>query len=567
MDQLDIAASPETACPVAPDVGPRGPFDRFARSEDGSILIFGLILFMLMLMLGGLAVDLMSFEAKRTDLQQSIDRCALAGAALSQTRKPDEVVTDCMQKAGKAQYLTHVAVNEGLNYREVVATATQPTNPLFVHMLGLDKLDAPAATKAEQKITNVEVVLVLDVSGSMKDKPSRITNLKSAATEFVDLLLKNDLNHRISIALVPYNGQVNLGSTMIARYNVPDPVVDSGVNCIDINPSTYGDTAITSTQVLRRTAHADARAGTDTSNGFVAHTDSSDGKPNSANFWCPSSTVNVVRPPNGVASTIKTQINNLNPIGATSIDAGMKWGVAMIDPASRDIVSKLVTAGTVPSYFAGRPFDYGDKEAMKVIVLMTDGANWPEHRVNDAYKAGNSGIYFSKGDSNMSIYHASKAKYWVPHRNSGAGEWRTAPWNSGSGYVQLTWPEVWQKARVSWVAWQLYARALGTDSSSRSSHYSTWMKNFRTVTGVEKSPSTLNEAPEMDSRLQDICTAAKANGVRVFGIAFEAEENGKTQIQKCATSIDSHYFDTTGTQLQAAFRAIASQISYLRLSQ
>ena len=45
-------------------------------------------------------------------------------------------------------------------------------------------MKAPGASTAEQRVNNVEIVLVLDVSGSMSG--TKITNLKSAAAEFVD---------------------------------------------------------------------------------------------------------------------------------------------------------------------------------------------------------------------------------------------------------------------------------------------------------------------------------------------------------------------------------------------
>ena len=111
--------------------------------------------------------------------------------------------------------------------------------------------------------------------------------------------------------------------------------------------------------------------------------------------------------------------------------------------------------------------------------------------------------------------------------------------------------------RQSWVAWQLYARALGTSSSTRSSVYNTWMNNFA---------DAYVQPTAMDSQLQQICTLAKSNAVVVYGIAFEAPTNGQTQIRNCASSA-AHYFNAKGLQIQSAFRAIANNISQLRLTQ
>ncbi len=192
---------------------------------------------------------------------------------------------------------------------------------------------------------------------------------------------------------------------------------------------------------------------------------------------------------------------------------------------------------------------------MKVVVLMTDGEHFTEERLGDAYRVGLSDIYRSSGDGNYSIYHATKSgssKYWVPH----LGTWRSTAWNSGSGVVRQTWPQVWTNLRVSWVAWQLFARALGADSAGRNAQYTDWMQDIRVQTA-----STV-----MDSQLQQVCGLAKDNGIIIYGIAFEAPSLGRAQIESCVSS-PSHYFDTTGLEIQAAFRAIASNISLLRLTQ
>lgn len=131
------------------------------------------------------------------------------------------MVTDYFDKAGLAEYLRAVSVEEGLNYREVVADARASTNPFFLHMIGVKEMDAPGHSMAEQRMTNVEIVLVLNVSGSMATVSpnglTRLVNLRNAANEFVDTVLSSDSEDRISIAIVPFNGQVNLGAALRAR--------------------------------------------------------------------------------------------------------------------------------------------------------------------------------------------------------------------------------------------------------------------------------------------------------------------------------------------------------------
>ena len=157
--------------------------------------------------------------------------------------------------------------------------------------------------------------------------------------------------------------------------------------------------------------------------------------------------MNVVRLPGQDVALPKSQINNLQAGGNTSIMLGMKWGMALLDPGTRGIFSALIAESAIPATLAGRPFAYADPDALKVIVLMTDGEHVAHSRITDPYKTGASPIYQSTGDGNYSIFHAAVAganKYWVPHRS----EWHVAAWNSGGGVVQQNWEQVWTNLRI-----------------------------------------------------------------------------------------------------------------------
>jgi Flp pilus assembly protein TadG len=536
---------------------------RFAKDESGAVLVFSLTLFILMVMMGGLAVDLMRYETTRTTLQNTLDRSTLAAASLSQTLDPESVVRDYFAKAGISQYLTAVNVDQGLNYRNVHADAKANADPYFLHMIGINKFEAPGNASAEQRISNVEIALILDVSGSMAG--TKITNLKSAASEFVSTVLLNDADDRISIGLVPYNGQVNLGSVLAAKYNMTATNGVADANCVDLPSSVYSGTSMSRTLAMTQTAYADTYSTTTQSTSYLA---TSSGAPTAGNRWCPPSPGNIVRVPTNDISTLQGYINGLTAIGATSINAGLKWGLALLDPASRNMFAELANANKIPAVFAVRPFEYTDDEAMKVIVLMTDGEHFAEERVNDSYKTGNSPIY--KGtDNNYSIRHTSGRptaagtnEYFVPHLctsnncKTGANTseaWRSTPWSSG---VQQSWQKIWADFRVSYVAWQMYERALSKDST-RGATYNTWMANFRSLT-----PTTT-----MDTQLQTICSLAKSKkNVVIYGIAFDAPTHGQEMISQCSSG-PSYYFSSTPTNIKSAFRAIATNISQLRLTQ
>ena len=56
---------------------------QYRQDEDGSLIMFSLFIFLAMLMFGGIAVDLMLYENRRTHIQNSTDRAVLAAANTS----------------------------------------------------------------------------------------------------------------------------------------------------------------------------------------------------------------------------------------------------------------------------------------------------------------------------------------------------------------------------------------------------------------------------------------------------------------------------------------------------
>lgn len=555
----------------------RGLLRRFARREDGSLLVFGLFLFATFFLMSGMAVDLMRYENRRAALAQTLDRCTLNAAALRQTLDPEAVVRDCINRENLLPFLKDVNVTNGVGQRTVEAIGSIPVETMFMGASGVDVLTVNGRSVAEQRATNIEIVMALDVSGSMNNN-NRLSGMKTAARNFVSTVLANN-NNQISITMVPYNGQVNLGPAVAAKYNithVPGLTATANVNCVDMPPSVYGTSGIARNLPLPATGWVDAftTLGNDP-NTFTTTFSTSGRSPTSGNVWCPPSTTNIVRMADDNIAALHTYINNLVAIGATSINAGVKWAGAFLDPQARSVVNEFVDVGVVPTEFRDRPFEYSRRDALKIIVLMTDGENFGDVRLNDAYRVGMSPI-FKGSDGNYSIRHtvnrpaiAGTNEFWVPHRdpdnnssNGIQGQWRNTSWGNSTTTqgVQMSWQQVWQELNVSWTAWHMYARALGTTQATRTSTYNTWWANFRTQRGSDVS------TPAMDAELSQICGVTKQQGVLIYGIAFSAPARGQTVVRNCASS-DGHYFaSSNNTALNAAFQAIATNITQLRLT-
>ena len=178
----------------------------------------------------------------------------LAAADLDQTLDPQSVVEDYFAKAGLAQYLSGVTVTEGLGFRNVQANATADIQTQFMHMGGVDTLTAPANSTAEESIGSVEISMVLDVSGSMNSN-SRLTNLKSAARDFVDQMVDNTEDGKMSMSIIPYATQVSMPEDFLNRFDVSEEHDFS--HCVNFRSVDFDSTALDYSTELDRTMHFD----------------------------------------------------------------------------------------------------------------------------------------------------------------------------------------------------------------------------------------------------------------------------------------------------------------------
>jgi len=68
-----------------------------------------------------------------------------------------------------------------------------------------------------------------------------------------------------------------------------------------------------------------------------------------------------------------------------------------------------------------------------------------------------------------------------------------------------------------------------------------------------------------DTLMQNICTAAKQEGILIYTIGFEVNNDSASQLEACASS-PSHFYRVEGLQISDAFSSIARQLKQLRLT-
>ncbi len=541
---------------------------RFRDDEGGSMIIFALFLFAMMLMIGGLSVDVMRAEYQRTHLQYTLDRAVLAAASIKQTVPAQDVVNDYFDKAGLGPLAPTVDVDQSLNYRKVSANMATPGHTprvptMFLRMNfrkafglsggeGPQYLATPALATAVDGVQKVDVALVLDISGSMDwDSVSgnrKIEDLQDAAKEFVDTLLLNQPeDDTYSISIVPYSTQVNVGEPLLSKYNVTNEHDYS--SCADFEDADFQTTTLSTSAPLQRTGY------------FVPRSYGNYDRPPWRGWRsCYTESSRAILPLSGDVGDLKSYIDNLSPRGWTSTEIGIKWGTSLLDPSARDVVSGLIDDGIVDAKFAGRPFDYSERNAMKVMVVMTDGANTKQFTLDPAVSDGLSPVWWksaSWGDK-FWVYNedrnASK-KYRKLYYYSDSGSLKySARWVTGpqNGAVQLTWQELWNMAPMEFVSKKLFDKAY-MDYPAWNSTY--WTGFYETVQYSDK-----------DVRMDAMCTAAKQQGILLFTIGFEVEDDNAVKLSHCATTA-AHFFRVEGVEISEAFSSIAAQINSLRLIQ
>lgn len=220
---------------------------RFAKDEGGVFaVLFGLMAIVLIAM-GGAVVDYVTLEQTRTRAQTALDAAALA-------LQPEIFETGYTDAKVKAQALAIVKdrigdaeIIDSVEITQVTANATDgslyfrahftvPT--MFVSLVGVNTLSASVESEATRKKLALEVMMVLDNSGSMASE-SRMTNLVAAAKCATNILMYDKtvdsgntclpasgatLVDNVKVGIVPFTMFVNVGTSnanasWIDRYN------------------------------------------------------------------------------------------------------------------------------------------------------------------------------------------------------------------------------------------------------------------------------------------------------------------------------------------------------------
>lgn len=307
---------------------------RFTNDINGNVAIIFALTIIPVLLTAGLAIDGARGYYLSSKSASVLDAAALAAAKALQK---DDLTDDEVKSVAHKWISAHMANEVGKDINVMAINVTVDRNAQTVEtamtakvatrigpIIGVDHFNVERSAAAAYGIRPVELGLMLDVSGSMRDF-GKIGDLKAAVKSLVDILVPaDDRPEHVRIGIAPYATSVNAGPYASKAKSEKGKCVSE-----------------------RR--------------GKAAYTDDSarsipmGGKA----VMCPTSEVLAMT---NSRPSLLASIDDLSANGATAGHLGIAWAWYLVSPKWADIWPD-----------ESRPKEYGEKGVIKSVVLMTDG--------------------------------------------------------------------------------------------------------------------------------------------------------------------------------------------------
>jgi Flp pilus assembly protein TadG len=329
-------------------------FKGFKSDEGGAtVMIFGLAIIPVM-MAAGSAVDYGRASAAKVHLQKAVDATALAlakdapNATDGELKRRGKELAKALLKSAKGVSADTIAVSR--EARTIRVTASGAMKTAFMAVAGLDTLAISSEAEAAWGITNIELALVLDNTGSMNETPQgkrKIDELKSAAGRLLlDLRAVAYERETVKVSIVPFDTEVRLDTRHRnadwLRWNNPSERQDwTGYVEDRDQPWDIGaDPATSHVQSKHRARRYSRYAG-------------SDGQGNDIAPILPLTSVYE----GGGYDALARLVGGMRPRGNTNVGLGVTWGLATL-------VRSEPFAEALPT-----------KPVKRFMIVLTDGDN------------------------------------------------------------------------------------------------------------------------------------------------------------------------------------------------
>lgn len=596
---------------------------RFASDRRGNVAMIWALSATVTLSLVGLSIDFSRAHAVRQQVQNAAD-----GAALVAERMADQPFAD--RRDAAEQYfrasledvryasLASISIEELPNGgHKAMASMPSPTS-LSRLVTGRD-FTVSASSIADQAGTDLEVAVVLDITGSMAGQ--RITDLKAAATDLVDIIVRDEQTPYYSkVALVPYAAAVNLGANAasvrgaitqastisgadwrsstakaISGATRANPVVvTANGHGFANNDRVYITGVVGMTQINNRqftvssvTANTFRLTGVNGS-GFSNHVSGG------AVTRCATAACEVVVTANahGLATNDHTYIQGVNGMTQINNAANATWRVTNLSANTFALIgsngpsyTNYTNGGSAHCTVNGCTYLRFDNastaSAQRVFPVSTcvserSGANAFTNEPASTTLFGRVYPATSNPCPTAQLVPLSSDKEALTSVISGL-----SVQGSTAGHLGLAWgwyaltPEfgsLWPAAnRPANLSTHLRKIAVLMTDGDFNTTYCNGVISRDAGSGSGSASDHINcNSPNGNAFDQAVtlCNNAKASGVTIYTVGFEVSNGSPAQqvLNQCASSMGHAYLADNGTELRDAFRDIATAISLLRLT-
>ncbi len=352
---------------------------RMASDRRGVTAVIFALAFIPMVLAVGVSVDLGKGYLVRERLASTSDAAGLAIGSAIDTGQDLQILLDNFFAANfpSAKLGTVVSSTYDITNDVVTITASASVPTSFMKLIGKNSMDVQAVSVITRDTSGLELVLVLDNTGSM-NSGGKLASLKTASHDLINILFGNETAPPLlKLGLVPFAGTVNIGAANTSLV--------SNLGSYDWGTTSWGGCVMAETYP---TDVQDSFTGPWTPFYWPDH--------NWYNNWIVSGGYNItsskgpnkkcpqeVTPLTNQRSTLEADIDSMVATGYTHINYGTVWGWRLISPEAP------FTEGT----------SYTDPDWKKAIIILTDGANTTSNSNYTAYQYRSDGILGSTSSS------------------------------------------------------------------------------------------------------------------------------------------------------------------------
>jgi len=192
----------------------------FVRADSGMTLPLLAISMVAMTGMVGIAIDTGRMQLVQSKLQFSLDAAGLAAGSTVSTSTLSAEASKYLNvnfNGYLGATLSGVSATANSNNTIITLTATAALPTTFMAVVGIKTITVNATSQITRAVTGLELVLVLDNTGSMSNSAggggSKLQALQTAATTLVTTLFSsNPPAGKLWVGIVPFTQAVNIGT-------------------------------------------------------------------------------------------------------------------------------------------------------------------------------------------------------------------------------------------------------------------------------------------------------------------------------------------------------------------